>query len=546
MSLQIRSIGEIPEGTVEVARAAFPKGNVYLTLRDELGSIYADEDFARLFPRRGQPAEAPWRLALVTVLQFAENLTDRQAAEAVRSRIDWKYLLGLPLKDAGFHFSVLSAFRSRLLEGSAEQVLLDKLLSVFQTRGWLQGGQRQRTDATHVLAAIRLLTRIEMVGETLRQALNSLAVVVPDWLQQRVTESWYERYEKPFDNYRMPKSEPALVALAEQIGRDGGQVLTWVEAETELKWLPDVPAVVTLRQVWQQQYVRTDTGIQWRNKDDFPDSAELICSPYDPQARYSRKRETTWIGYKVHLTETCAADAPHLITQVETTTATQPDSAVVNTIQANLEQHDLLPNEQVVDSGYVSGANLVSSQQRQVDLLGPVNLDSSWQAQAKQGFDGSHFQVDWDMQTVRCPTGQTSERWFDHHDRHGNPVIQVRFAPQTCRQCSLRSECTRSSKAPRALTLQPQAQYIALQQARQRQTTEAFKQSYRYRAGIEGTLSQALQVSGLRDARYRGLPKTHLQHLASAAALNLSRAVSWLRDNPLATTRVSRFAALAA
>lgn len=185
MSLKPRPIGEIPPDTAEVAHAVFPKGNLYLQIRDELGTLYTDEDFANLFPAVGQPAEAPWRLALVTVMQFIENLTDRQAAEAVRSRIDWKYALGLALKDPGFLFSILSDFRARLIAGGAEQTLLDKLLEEFKARGWLKARQRQRTDATHVMAAIHTLTRIEMVGETsLPDTFNN----PPEWVPGRQQE----------------------------------------------------------------------------------------------------------------------------------------------------------------------------------------------------------------------------------------------------------------------------------------------------------------------------------------------------------------------
>jgi transposase len=193
MSLQAEPIFEVPEMIAEVARAAFPKGNVYLTLRDELGTIFENDDFADLFPERGQPALSPWRLALVTILQFRENLTDRQAAEAVRSRIDWKYLLGYELTDPGFHFSVLSEFRARLLNGN-EAILLDKFLQRCREKGLFKERGKQRTDATHVLAAIRVMNRLELVGETMRAALNALAAEAPLWLRQMAPPEWYERY----------------------------------------------------------------------------------------------------------------------------------------------------------------------------------------------------------------------------------------------------------------------------------------------------------------------------------------------------------------
>src|SRR5438094_725740 len=163
MSLRAEPVGPVPDETARVARAAFPKGNVYMQMRDVLGVIYDDTSFRSLFAVRGRPAESPWRLALVTVMQFVEGLSDRQAAEAVRARIDWKYALGLELTDAGFDFSVLSEFRTRLLGGSAEQHLLDALLTTCTARGYLRMRGRQRTDSTHVLGVLRVVNRLELV-----------------------------------------------------------------------------------------------------------------------------------------------------------------------------------------------------------------------------------------------------------------------------------------------------------------------------------------------------------------------------------------------
>src|SRR5207245_3360568 len=176
-------------------RAAFPKGNPYLSLRDELETIYADSVFEDLFPKRGQPAESPGRLALIAVLQFAENLSDRQAADAVRSRIDWKYLLGLDLIDPGFDSTVLSEFRARLVAGTAETLLLDTVLEIAAAHQLLKAGGRQRTDATHVLAATRVLNRLECVHETLRHTLEVLALAAPEWLLSQVLPHWAEAYE---------------------------------------------------------------------------------------------------------------------------------------------------------------------------------------------------------------------------------------------------------------------------------------------------------------------------------------------------------------
>src|SRR5919202_3999552 len=178
MSLRPEPIGPVPDETSRVARAALPTGNPYMRMRDELQALVEDDELAHLFPKRGQPAERPWRLALVTIFQFVEDLSDRQAADAVRARIDWKYALGLELENPGFDHTVLSEFRGRLVENGAERLLLDVFLEQFRRYGLLKAHGRQRTDSSHVLAAVRALNRLELVRETLRHALDVLATTV--------------------------------------------------------------------------------------------------------------------------------------------------------------------------------------------------------------------------------------------------------------------------------------------------------------------------------------------------------------------------------
>src|SRR5215210_3272609 len=207
MCLHPRSVDPVPKETARVAKAAFPKGTTYMTMRDELGVIFEDEDFANLFPQRGQPAMAPWRLALVTIMPFAEGLSDRQAADAVRARIDWKYALSLELADSGFDASVLSEFRSRLLEGGAERLLFDHLLERYREMGLVKARGKQRTDSTRILAVVRGLNRLELVGETMRHTLDVLSTVAPDWLRERVCEEWTQRYIRRLDDEKLPKSK---------------------------------------------------------------------------------------------------------------------------------------------------------------------------------------------------------------------------------------------------------------------------------------------------------------------------------------------------
>src|SRR5215212_6965262 len=237
MSLNAPLFYVIPEETVQVAQAAFPKRNRYLRVRDTFGSLFENPTFAHLFSHTGQPAEDPARLALITILQFAERLSDDQAADAVRSRIDWKYLLALPLTHAGFDASVLSEFRTRLVEGNAEHLLFDTLLTQFREQGLLRARGRQRSDSTHVLAAVRALNRLECVGATLRHALNSLAIVAPDGVLTHGQPDWLERYGSRFEDYRLPESKAEREVLDTLNGADGRTLLTAIYATDAPAWL---------------------------------------------------------------------------------------------------------------------------------------------------------------------------------------------------------------------------------------------------------------------------------------------------------------------
>jgi len=422
MSLQYDwTTAVVPEETARVARAAFPKGSVAIWMRDHLGAFVRDIDLDRIYCLRGRPVEAPWRMVVVTVLQYIEGRSDRQAADAVRARSDWTDALGLELTDAGFDDAILSEFRTRFVEDADEVgagwegVLLNRLVDRARQQGWFKARGRQRTDSTHVLAAIRTLNRLEMVGETVRTALNSLAVAAPDWRRAHVSADGHDRYDRRVEEYRLPTAKTERAALAALIGADGVALLGAVYAPTAPAWLRDLPAVRTLRAVWVQQYDAPDaTGaVRWRAEADAPPSAVLIHSPHDPDAR-----DTHWVGYKAYLTETCDEDTPSLITDVQTTLGTTAAVTMLPPMQENLAWKDLLP------------------------------------------------------------AGHTNVKWQPTHDQHGQPIITSAFARADCRACPRRASCTHSADDPRWLTVRPRAPHDALQAARTRQATRAFKEQY--------------------------------------------------------------------
>jgi transposase len=262
-------------------------------------------------------------------------------------------------------------------------------------------------------------------------------------------------------------------------------------------------------------------------------------------ARWSTKRGQEWVGYKVHLTETCEGDQPHLITEVTTTPATTPDDNMLAPIHEKLAARDLLPAEHLVDKGYTSADVLVAAQEDYgVAIVGPVAADPSWQARTSPAFAKAQFQVDWERQVVTCPAGQKSLTWRANTYPGNGVVWEARFAKADCTPCASRAQCTHAKVEPRLISLQHRAQEEALQQRRAAQRTPEFREAYAARAGVEGTHSQGLRRCDLRQARYLGLVKTHLQQLLTAVALNLIRIAEWIAARPRAKTRVSPFAAL--
>jgi transposase len=521
-----------------VARAAFRrKGNIYLTIGDQLGAVFENLDFSKMYAADGKPALSPNRLALVTVFQFMENLPDRDAADAVRSRMDWKYALHLSLGDTGFDDSVLSEFRERLAQHEMAQQMFEQVLMRLRELGLVRKGGKQRTDATYVLAATQLLNRVQLVAETMRTALEALADYRPEWLQGIALPHWYERYSQILTTFRLPRSKDQQETLALSIAADGFYLLEALAAPEAPSQAAQLPEVQVLAQVWQQQFEYQDDGPRWRPAAAKPPASQVIITPHDPEVRFSAHRHIRWAGYQTHWTETCDPDLPHVITHVTAKPATVPHCNMIPEIHAALAQRDLLPQEHLVDTGYVTGPNLAESADRYgVNLVGPIEPDLSWQARLPDGMTLEHFNLDWAKRQATCPQGQISRHWSaGGSDRNGLPIIEIGFPREACQICVARERCTRSTTSGRTLKLGPY--HEAIQAARQRHHHESFAVQYAPRAGIEGTVSAAIRSHGARRTRYIGERKANVQAVLTALAINLKRTAQWLMGERPRTTR---------
>jgi transposase len=530
------------------------------------------------FGVRGRPGWSPGRLALITVLQMVENLTDRQAAEAVVDKISWKYALGLSIADEGFDPSVLSEFRSRVAAHGLEEKVLDLLLARLVEEGLLRAGGRQRTDSTHVISAVRDLNRLELAGECVRAALETLAAAAPGWVEQVLEISgWADRYRARIDSWRLPASKTKRDRLAREYGADAYALVEAVYAPFSPAWLRELPAVQALRVMLVQNYIRTTDarGRQVVKRREpledggkgLPPGRVRLTSPYDTDARWAAKGDDLyWNGYKVHITETCdhpgddtAGDGPatdrqgrdrqgrpNIITNVATTDATVPDARMTDVVHRVLARRGLLPSEHYVDSGYPSAELMVTSARKWgLTLVSPLLADQSPQARAGSGYGRANFTIDFDTRQATCPQGQTST-WWNPARQRGTEAIVIKFAGATCGPCPVRGQCTRSAcgRVGRQLTVPPPEIYQAQQTARAAESTTDWQARYAVRAGVEGTIRQGVARTGMRRARYRGLAKTRLEHTFSATALNLIRLDAWWNGHPLDRRRSSHLARL--
>lgn len=529
--------GLIPAETVAVVRAACPKGTRVTRVRDVLGPVFEDEQFEGWFAAEGRGAIAPGLVALACVLQSMENLTDRDTADAVRTRMDWKYALGLELRDTGFDFSVLSEFRDRLAVDERVLVLLQTMLTRAGEAGLLRVRGRVRTDSTHVLARIRTLNRLEKVGEALRLALEEIARVAPGWLGARITVAIEERYSRRIESARLPEGEKARTAWGEQTAADGAWLLGEIAADPAAAWLLNLPKVNFLQVFWAQECVVDEGGV-WRLRSvRIVEGAAYLSSASDPEARWSRKRHTEWTGYKVHLSETCDEGTPNLIVAVHTTVATTADVVALDDVHDLLQAQGVGAGEHYVDEGYATAEAVDKAARNGMELIGPLALDRSWQAKEGLGYDRNSFQIDWDQQQARCPQGKISSSWTAR-EHIGGQGAAIRFHQRDCQPCPMRAHCTTSEYAGRQIVIGSQTLDAIQRRNRADRKDPDWQRRYHRRAGIEATISQAVRGFDIRDCHYIGVTKTRVQHVLTACAMNAARIADWhARDHTPAPER---------
>jgi transposase len=508
----------MPIEMLPIGIALLAPGNPYRLVGERLYEEYREADFADLYSCEGQPALSPVDLAFVTAFQDMEDLSDRQAAEAMRLRLDWKFALHRPVDYAGFNFSVLSEYRARLVTHKAEARVFERVLEQLKDLGMIKAHGRQRTDSLAVLTRVRTLNRIELVVETLRLSVVALLATEPEWTRATVPPSWEERYGKRCVAERLSESEKAV--LQAETGQDGQWLLGRLAAPGTPKGLNDLSEIKVLRTVWGQQYEVRDRAVIFREPGAYDGEAQ-IQSPHDPEARWSKKRDQEWIGDKLQVTETDDEGLPHLITDIALTSSVEGDKQALGEIQQRQAERDVAPARRFADEGYISGATLAASQTCGEDLVGPAPAAHSPQSRLVEGITLDQFELNLEQGSAQCPGNQQT---VGQNSADGS--WHFKFAAEVCAGCPLRARCC-TGKGGRSLTLGPH--YAELEAARLRQQTETFKEEYRlHRGGVEGCLSALVRGQGVRVNRYTKRAKNNLRALFVGVAVNIRRVARWM------------------
>ncbi|NTW03131.1 MAG: hypothetical protein HGA19_17935, partial [Oscillochloris sp.] len=485
----------MPEDTGRIGAALLAADSPYRFIGEVLYDQFADEDFADLYPRDGQPSISPVILSFVTIFQYLEDISDGAAVFALKDRISWKYALHLPLDYASFDRSVLVAFRIRLRTHQAEGRIFDAVLARLKELGMYKPRGTQHTDSLAVRSPTRPLHRLELVADSVRYAVKAIIHVDRAWAQRVIPAEWEERYTQRCKSERMAEEKRTQVAA--YVARDGQWLLDRLE-EDDAAHLRELRDVETLRLVWKQHVTRAEDGQLTYTPGGDHGGADAIETPYDPEARWSQKGTYSWTGDKLQVTETDDAGMPHLITDIDLTPATETDFTALDDIRERQKARDVLPSERYADSGYISGPNIKDGRKDYgEELIGPIREAHIPQDKIPGGFTHTDFQIDWEGKRVTCPAGQQVPITLA-----GNSGHQATYTAPVCRACPFHDRCCTGKKEGR--TLRFGLAYPETQAARVRQTTEEFKHRYCiHRSGVEGCLSALVWGHGIRRNRYR-------------------------------------------
>jgi transposase len=495
-----------------------PADDPMMVFSEEIYPAFKDEDFQQYYSTVGRNAISPAFFARVTVLQFRENMSDPQAAEACMRSIDWKIALHLPLeKNTSFHPSSLCRFRTRLLENQALSLIFDKTVQLAQEKGFIKKRTKQRVDATHIISHLNRISTTDLLFRAVKCLVEEIEQKHQQYYEDEIPEYIKERYSHQFSSFGMGKEKQG--EKLSEIVEDGLLLKALVE-KLPADRLGDLEQLGIMETIFRENVIVKKKEIQ---KKIFIEAEEIQCpkqtifDPRDPSIKLGIKRSTKWVGSKCHVVETAEKGKINFITNMIYQRAQEHDCKIHEKIREGNERRGLKPEKMYADTGYISGAAIREYRKNKQELMGYMQADSSNKPDA---FKSKRFDFDTDRLKAICPAGRESLQ--GKLGKEGE--IRIAFQKSTCKGCVFFQDCVgKSKRESRGLTLRPGFEFT--RERREIQKTETFRDEMRVRAQVEGTISEGTRFLGLRHARYKGEDGHKIQFYMTGAALNVKRLI---------------------
>jgi IS5 family transposase len=493
-----------------------PADDPMVVFSKEIYPAFKDEDFAQYYSSKGRWATSPAFLACVTILQFRENLSDPEAAEACVRRLDWKIALHLPVTEkTSFHPSTLCYYRRRLKENKAMSVILDKTVKLAQQKGFIQKRTHQRVDATHIICHVNRICTTDLLFRAVKCLVEEIEKKDPHYYEQELPQYIRERYSQRFSSFGMSRNirEEKLSEIVE----DGLLIKTLLERipSCSLSGSEQLPIMET---IFRENVVIKKKEIEGKifvQAQEIQSPRQTIFDPRDRSIRLGKKANKSWVGSKCHVVETAQKGKVNFITNMIYQQAHEHDAYVHKELREDNERRDLRPEKVFADMGYINGSAICEYRKHGQELMGYMQAESSKKPEA---FKIQRFSIDMERKKALCPAGQESLK--AQIGKEGE--IKMPFSKSACPVCSFFRDCVGERKGKmRILTVRPWYEFV--RERREIQETETFREEMKVRAQVEGTISEGTRFLGLRRAKYKGEDGHRIQFYMTGAALNVKR-----------------------
>ena len=486
----------------------------------ELFPIFNDESFEDCYSDVGRNGRSPSFLAMVTLLQWKESLSDDETVKAVNTRLDWKIALHLEVaaKDI-FEASTLCVFRKRLIENDKMCIIFDTLLNQIKKKGFIRDHAKQRIDATHVVKHLNRISTTDLLYRAVKWVVIEIGKADPEYYNKIIPDDIQERYSKDFSSFGLSKEKRG--DRQAEIVEDGFRIKRIIQdnpAETlkELKQLVIMETIfsenviIRIKEVGDKEFIEVEEIVTPK---------QTIFTPDDPTLKLGKKGKTSWVGEKWHVVETAEKGEVNFIVGMIQQAANENDNKILPKLKEMNDEMGLKPDKTYADTNYISRTAIMEFEERGERLMGYVQKDTSAKP---EGFKLEDFKIDMDTLTAICPKGIKSEK----HIKNGGSNHSIIFPKNECMVCSFFKDCVTGKQKKRVLVVGKGYGYF--RKRRDEQKTAEFKSEMSVRAQVEGTISESVRFHGLRKIKYKGTEGRQFQYLMTGAAVNFKRYIKKL------------------